>query len=173
MNQMEEAYKKWTTTITTKTGCTIKCKKGLWSVDAPTERKADVEARHYFTQYYADGEYMETPDYAGLDILLDDVAGEWKLGGIDASTIYGEYAMEVARRAVLIEREACAKIADARAMRCEEKASMAEDTDDANELRSLAWQFSVLADEMRKRSNTTNQTPCQPAPPLLVGLERN
>ena len=50
------------------------------------------------------------------------------------------------------EREACAMIADARAMRCEEKTATAED-DEVTELRSLAWQFSVLAAEMRKPSN--------------------
>lgn len=35
----------------------IYCKKGLWAVDAPTEAEAENEAIHYFSQYYADGEY--------------------------------------------------------------------------------------------------------------------
>ena len=35
----------------------IACKKGLWSVDAPTKEDALREARHYFAQYYQDGEY--------------------------------------------------------------------------------------------------------------------
>lgn len=48
--------------------------------------------------------------------------------------------------------EACAKIADSRAMRCEEKTALAESADEVTELRSLAWQFSMLADEMRKCS---------------------
>jgi len=59
-------------------------------------------------------------------------------------------AWDAATRA---EREACAAIADTRAMRCEEKTVLAEDADEVTELRSLAWQFSVLAAEMRKRSN--------------------
>ena len=55
------------------------------------------------------------------------------------------------------EREACAAIADARAMRCEAKAALAEDADEVTRLRSLAWQFSVLAAEMRKRSNAADK----------------
>ena len=51
------------------------------------------------------------------------------------------------------EREECARVADARAMRCERKAPLAEDADEVTELYSLTWQFSVLAAEMRKRSN--------------------
>jgi len=35
----------------------IHCKKGLWGVDAPDSDTADVEALHYFRQYYEDGEY--------------------------------------------------------------------------------------------------------------------
>ena len=49
------------------------------------------------------------------------------------------------------EREACAEIADTRAMRCEKKTVIAEYADEVNELRSLAWQFSVMAAEIRKR----------------------
>lgn len=49
--------------------------------------------------------------------------------------------------------EDCAAIADTRAMRCEEKVAGAEDEDESIELRSLAWQFSVLAAEIRERSN--------------------
>ena len=41
----------------TKTGYCVKCKKGLWSVDGPGKRKAIEEARRYFAQYFADGEY--------------------------------------------------------------------------------------------------------------------
>lgn len=55
--------------------------------------------------------------------------------------------------AATAEREACARIADAKAMRCEEKVAGAEDEDESIELRSLAWQFSVLAAEIRERSN--------------------
>ena len=71
MNEMEEAYKRWTTTKTTKTGCTIKCVKGLWSVDAPSKKRAEKEARHYFAQYYADGEYTnQTPCQPAPPLLV-------------------------------------------------------------------------------------------------------
>lgn len=33
------------------------CKKGLWSVMAPTKKSAKDEGRHYFAQYDSDGEY--------------------------------------------------------------------------------------------------------------------
>ena len=33
------------------------CKKGLFAVFAPTEKQAVSEAKHYFIQYYEDGEY--------------------------------------------------------------------------------------------------------------------
>jgi hypothetical protein len=35
----------------------IRCKKGLWSVEAPTFIEALTEALRYFRQYYLDGEY--------------------------------------------------------------------------------------------------------------------
>jgi len=60
---------------------------------------------------------------------------------------------DVARAFREDEREQCAAIADARAMRCEANAAVAEDEDEVKELRSLAWQFSVLAAELRNRSN--------------------
>lgn len=37
----------------------IECKLGLWTVDAPTTREAVIEAKSYFQQYLADGEYSE------------------------------------------------------------------------------------------------------------------
>lgn len=43
-------------------GYRITCKKGLWSVDAPTFKEAIKEAQHYFLQYYADGEYNTKED---------------------------------------------------------------------------------------------------------------
>jgi hypothetical protein len=61
----------------------------------------------------------------------------------------------LAEAATKAEREACAAIADARALRCEGEAQgyIGLDEYEVTNLRSLAWQFSVLADEMRKRSN--------------------
>ncbi len=47
-----------------------------------------------------------------LERLLDELQRDWGVGGLDASTMYGEFAMEVARRAVLSEREACAKVCE-------------------------------------------------------------
>ena len=38
---------------------TIKCKLGLWSVDAPSLALAVSEALSYYRQYKADGEYHE------------------------------------------------------------------------------------------------------------------
>ena len=35
----------------------IDCKLGLWGVSAPTMREAVIEAKSYFQQYLADGEY--------------------------------------------------------------------------------------------------------------------
>ena len=35
----------------------IDCKKGFWSVNAPTLSEASREAEHYFRQYYFDGDY--------------------------------------------------------------------------------------------------------------------
>ncbi|KVW92639.1 hypothetical protein [Thiobacillus denitrificans] len=66
---------------------------------------------------------------------------------------------DVARAFREDECEQCAAIADARAMRCEAKTATAEDEDEVTELRSLAWQFSVLAAEMRKRSNAQVRGP--------------
>jgi hypothetical protein len=36
-----------------------RCKKGLWSVTASTKEQCMHEAKHYFIQYYLDGEYDE------------------------------------------------------------------------------------------------------------------
>lgn len=35
----------------------IRCRKGLWGVTAPTLTDLFREATHYFQQYYLDGEY--------------------------------------------------------------------------------------------------------------------
>ena len=39
-------------------GCyEIKCKLGLWGVTGPSRKSVEDEARHYWIQYYQDGEY--------------------------------------------------------------------------------------------------------------------
>ena len=52
-----EQFEKWTIAKKTKHGYSIRCKKGLWGIDAPTEEEAEREAMHYFMLYLADGEY--------------------------------------------------------------------------------------------------------------------
>jgi len=52
-----QAYAENTTTTDDGERVSIACKKGLWSVDAPTLEDAEREAKHYFQQYYHDGEY--------------------------------------------------------------------------------------------------------------------
>lgn len=57
---IDTAYKKFTSTKKTTTGYSVKCKKGFWRVDAKSKTIAEVQARHYFVQYYMDGEYDES-----------------------------------------------------------------------------------------------------------------
>ena len=60
MDKIDDAYKIWTRGKgTSNGGYSIRCKKGLWRVYGPTKKKAEQEARHYFAQYFADGEYDE------------------------------------------------------------------------------------------------------------------
>lgn len=65
-----------------------------------------------------------------------------------------ESALNVIWNAVKLEREACAKICDDRASACETRLEKTDDEDDRTELKANAWQFSVLAAEIRKRHNT-------------------
>lgn len=60
---MENAFKTWTTTRKTKHGYSIRCKKGFWGVDASTREEAEREAKYYFAQYFADGEYSRIRKY--------------------------------------------------------------------------------------------------------------
>ena len=57
---MTADYKKWTVRKKTKHGYMVKCRKGLWRVDAPTKEDAEREAQHYFALYFGDGEYVES-----------------------------------------------------------------------------------------------------------------
>ena len=54
----------------TKHGYSVKCKKGFWGVYAPDKQHALREARHYFLQYYADGEYSGDLDPESLRKIL-------------------------------------------------------------------------------------------------------
>ena len=50
-------------TIRKRTTCgnyKIACRMGFWSVESYSEPKALREANHYFSQYWADGEYNGT-----------------------------------------------------------------------------------------------------------------
>lgn len=44
-------------------------------------------------------------DRKELEAIVDAVQDEWEYGGLGPETIYGEFAVEVARRAVSAERE--------------------------------------------------------------------
>lgn len=88
--------------------------------------------------------------------MNDDELKDAARGAFESAMAFGvdRHAFEKLARTVRdAEREACAKIADDRAMGCEQLVALAGDSDEATELRSLAWPFSVLAAEMRKRSN--------------------
>lgn len=54
---------------------------------------------------------------------------------------------------VKFERLACASICEEKAKKCADKADEQDFEDDCIELKALAWQFSVLADEIKARSN--------------------
>ena len=85
-----------------------------------------------------------------LERILDEVQSEWGVGGLDSSTLYGDFAMTVARRAVLVAREACATICDNRAEQYGEKADKTDDEKYRVYLKARAWEFSVLACDIRK-----------------------
>lgn len=57
--EIDEAFNKFTDYKITQYGHEINCSKGLWGVTAPTKKQAEVEAKHYFIQYFGDGEYDE------------------------------------------------------------------------------------------------------------------
>lgn len=54
---IDEAYDKFTKHKKTKHGYEISCTKGLWGITAATKEQAEREAKHYFVQYFSDGEY--------------------------------------------------------------------------------------------------------------------
>lgn len=52
-----ETFEKITKRRQSRAGYRIDCRLGLWGVCAPTKEQAEREARHYFIQYFEDGEY--------------------------------------------------------------------------------------------------------------------
>jgi hypothetical protein len=54
---IDKAFDEFTEMVMIGTRCEISCKKGLWGTSAPTKEQALSEAKHYFWQYYSDGEY--------------------------------------------------------------------------------------------------------------------
>ena len=54
---MDAKFKQHTVTKKADGRVSIDCKKGLWGVNAPTMKQAMIEAKHYFLQYWSDGEY--------------------------------------------------------------------------------------------------------------------
>jgi len=59
MAEEKTPFEKYTKRKRTKLGYSIECVKGLWGVTAPNVATAEREAKHYFIQYYRDGEYNE------------------------------------------------------------------------------------------------------------------
>lgn len=55
--EIDEAYIKHTKHTKKYGRYQIDCKKGLFGVDAPNKEQAEREAKHYFIQYFMDGEY--------------------------------------------------------------------------------------------------------------------
>jgi len=58
----EKLFRKNTVQRKTKGGFCIKCRKGFWRVDAPSKAFALKEAKHYFSQYFSDGEYNDSEE---------------------------------------------------------------------------------------------------------------
>ena len=54
---IDEDFERFTNYKHTEFGHEISCSKHLWAVTAPTKKQAEREAKHYFIQYYEDGEY--------------------------------------------------------------------------------------------------------------------
>lgn len=83
-----------------------------------------------------------------------EIAGYMGWRGPGAYTAHAMRKVKAAmEEAVKREREHCAKVCDERAEKCAAKAEETDDQDDRTELKANAWQFSVLAAEIRKRSN--------------------
>ena len=60
--ELDKAFKRFTKHKKTKHGYKVDCVMGFWGVIAPTKEEALREARHYFRQYFDDGEYDDPVD---------------------------------------------------------------------------------------------------------------
>jgi len=55
--KIDDGFKRFTKHTKDECGFCVNCVLGLWGVSAPTKEQAENEARHYFAQYWSDGEY--------------------------------------------------------------------------------------------------------------------
>ena len=55
--KIDDGFKAFTKHKKDEFGFCVDCALGLWGVSAPTQEEAEREARHYFVQYWGDGEY--------------------------------------------------------------------------------------------------------------------
>ena len=92
---------------------------------------------------------------ATANIDLDDDDNKIRIYHIEESELAALLAkVREDERALLAkvredERDRCATVCDARANKCAVKADITDDQNDRIELKANAWQFSVLASEIR------------------------
>lgn len=60
MTDLDKEFAKNVSCKTTEFGYEISCKKDLWGVECKDQKTAFREAKHYFQQYWSDGEYDGT-----------------------------------------------------------------------------------------------------------------
>jgi len=64
---IDASFKANTTITQNKHGWNIDCNKGLWGVSCKSKKACMTEARHYFVQYFLDGEYRTLQKEATID----------------------------------------------------------------------------------------------------------
>jgi hypothetical protein len=72
---------------------------------------------------------------------------------VETATMPEAAMFDFVRGLIAAEREACAKLCDDKAKTLGARADCCDDEDDATELKALAWQMTVMAAEIRMRSN--------------------
>ena len=65
-----------------------------------------------------------------------------------------ELCIKIYGNGINVGKNWAAEVCDKRAALCATRADLTDDEDDRTELKSNAWQFSVLAAEIRKRTST-------------------